>query len=174
MKNKFGFTLLEIITVCSVVLVMSCFGYMSISDRIEKNAVMEANTKLVTSLQNISNRAYYYGEIYEIKLNFEEKNMKIYKNQNIEIEKIELPKILEYEDINGKKIISRHTTPTGNMSKSFSIYITDKDSIYNRITVDTTSPTRTIFIRKYRPLDGITFANYKEEKYEKIVWKREE
>ena len=65
MKKEKGFTLLEVITVCSIVLVMSYFGYMSISDRIEKNAVMEANTKLITALQNISNRAYYYGEVYD-------------------------------------------------------------------------------------------------------------
>jgi hypothetical protein len=174
MNKKSGFTLLEILIVCSMVIVLSSYAYLPINDRMNKTALMEAKSKIEVTLNNISNKSFNYGNIYDIKMDFENKNIIISKDE-IVLEIIKLPKNLEYEDINGKKIINRKTTSKGNMSKSFSIYITDKKKrdIFYRITVDTTSIMQIIFIRKYKPTDKITAYNYKNEKYHAIVWKKE-
>ncbi len=174
MKRKNGFTILELIVVCSVILVLSSFAYLPISDRLEKNALMEAKAKIKITLDNLSVKSNSYGSTYDVKLDFENKKIIISKDGNI-IEDIELPKQLEYEDVNGKKIINRRTTPNGNMSKSFSVYITTKNkkSGYYKITIDTTSPTRMVFIRGYKPTEEITAYNYRDEKYENKVWIKE-
>lgn len=174
MKKKSGFTLLELLIVCSMVIILSGILFLPINERMAKNAAIEAKSKIEVTLNNISNKSFNDGNVYYVKMDFENKNILIYKNEKI-LEKIELPKNLEYEDINGKKIINRNTTPNGNMSKSFSVYITDKKKkyVFYRITADTTSIMRTLFVRKYRPTDKINSFNYKDEKYQEIVWVRE-
>lgn len=174
MKKNSGFTLLEMMVVCGIILILSAVAYIPISDRIEKNALLEVNSKIKTTFDNLSIKAYNYGKIYDVKMDFYKKEIIIYE-EGVVVERVELPKTLEYEDVNGNKMLSRRTTPTGNMSKSFSIYITDKDKkdIYKRITIDTTSILKMIIIRSYKPTEKITPMNYREEKYEKLVWVKE-
>jgi len=171
---KKGFTLLEIMVVCCIIVVMTTAGSLTLSGRAEKDGLRELKLKIPLLIENMSWKSMENGIRYDVEFNFEENFFKVFKEGEVVIRE-SMPKHFIYEDINGNRVIKRTTTSTGNMNMPFSIYVfsRDKKKVLYKITADTTSPSKCVIVRKYKPTEEATVANCKEERLFPRTWKRD-
>lgn len=171
---KKGFTLLEIMVVCCIIVVMTTAGSLTLSGRAEKDGLRELKLKIPLLIENMSWKSMENGIRYDVEFNFEENFFKVFKEGEVVIRE-SLPKHFIYEDINGNRVIKRTTTSTGNMNMPFSIYVFSRDrkKVLYKITADTTSPAKYVIVRKYKPTEEATVTNCKEERLFPRTWKRD-
>ena len=171
---KNGFTIMETIVVCAIIVIISSTAVSIMAGMGEKNSLREVKVKIPVILENLSWKAMERGEIVEVMFDFNKKTV-LCKNDEKVLSEDRLPENLIYEDVNGNKLIKRNTTPTGNMSMPFSIYVFSKDKkrVLYKITGDTTSPAKILIVRKYRPTEFATVENCKNEKLFSKTWIKE-
>ncbi|MGL4989419.1 MAG: hypothetical protein ACRC5F_09305 [Cetobacterium sp.] len=181
-RNK-GLTFLETIASLAIIFVVSSFLYIKIN-KINEKLDLEKNRRIIQMIFfKYIDKSSYENEKYRIELDFIEKNLIIKKNK-IEIEKILLPRKLKYEipydrKRNPKFILE--TTNTGNLSKSFTIYVFGyKEQVENRISFYTFKKQRYLTINTYLniSLKNINYNNileyhYSEEGEERNGWQKE-
>ncbi|MGL4998278.1 MAG: hypothetical protein ACRC5T_04855 [Cetobacterium sp.] len=135
-KKIKGLTFLETIVSLTIILLVSSFLFLKIT-KINEKLDIEKNRRLIqTTFLKYTSKSFYEKKRYLIEINFLENNLIITQNK-LPVEKIILSNKLKYEIPYEKKRNPKfnvETTKTGNLSKSFTMYIFGyKNQVKNRI-----------------------------------------
>ncbi|OQY09937.1 MAG: hypothetical protein B6I28_02065 [Fusobacteriia bacterium 4572_132] len=170
--NRKGFTLLEIMIVVAIISILATVGGISLKGRNEKNELIKMTTQIPMFLRNLRDESFDTGKKYYIKFKLNENKIYVLENKTDElkncISKLNLSQNFLYEEINEKYQFERETTPNGNFSTGFTLFLFDKErkEILKKITVCTTiADVKFANVNTYKPKKNITLNNYKERRY---------
>lgn len=165
-KNK-AFSLVEIIFTIALFSLISYSAFIQFQKFKENQEFILAKTVLVEKFYLYSQKSLLSGEKYEINLDYLQKKLEIKDKNNNILEMIELPKKIKYTTVYNKRIVENidvKITETGNISPSFSIYLSNKNNkVYYRISLLGFSMIRLLDINIYKPIKNFTID------YENII-----
>ncbi|WP_297404292.1 hypothetical protein [uncultured Cetobacterium sp.] len=183
-KKAKGLTFLETIATIAIISSVSLFFYIKLN-KFEEKRDLEISRRLIKNtiykytLQSVFSKERYKLEIYLIdkKIDIKGENYKI-------IESIHLPKKLKYEIIykyQGGLVFNVETTPNGNLSKAFTIYICDYNNlVQNRISFYTFQIEKILKINSYINFSAgkikyieLPYYHYSEDSKNRKGWKIE-
>ncbi|MCQ8211929.1 hypothetical protein NON08_05225 [Cetobacterium somerae] len=184
MKNK-GLTFLETIVSVTIIFLVSSFFVYQIINYNEKMDLESSRRILQMFFMKYLNKSIYEKNKYFIEINTLEKYVSVKKLNTEEIERISLPPKLKYEIPYNNARNSKfklETTITGNLSKSFTLYIFGyKEQVENRLAFYIFQKEKLLKINTYLNLTvkGINYNNiieyhYSQEGENRIGWIEEE
>ena len=160
--KKRGVTLLELMIVVAIIAILVGMAMLAANKRHEKNEYLRMKTKIPEFFRVVADKSFEEGKSYNIYVTLPSK-MEIYDGSTSPAaleEKLDLSQALEYKMSTSDSAFN--TTVTGNLNKSFSIYIfnKDEDPLY-RIATHTTRPyVRYLQVNTYKPKSTATKDNY--------------
>lgn len=130
-KNR-GFYLLNILVGISLVLFSLTLGFVWLRNYVESQEIKRAKTEIYEVFATYSAEAFNSKKNLSIELNYLRKDIRIYENTMVILDKVYLPKKLNYITIYDKgptQVFRGRITNNGNITPSFSIYIFDYSDI---------------------------------------------
>lgn len=184
MKNK-GLTFLETIASVAIIFLVSSFFMYKIIKYNEKMDLELGRYTIQSFFIKYINKSFYEKRRYFIEIGTAEKYITIKDFEEKEIEKIYLPPKLKYEiPYENKRNIKfkLETTPTGNLSKAFTMYIFGyKNQVENRLAFYIFQKEKVLKINTYlnKNVKDINYNNildyhYSKEGEDRIGWIEEE
>lgn len=132
MKKNRGFYLLNILISISIVFLIFTISYVCLRNYIERQEINRAKTEIYELFTTYATKTFHDRREKTIKLDYLKKEITVFEFNVVPIEKLLLPKRLNYVTIFDKdpvKIFTGKITKNGNITPSFSIYIFDYNNI---------------------------------------------
>ncbi len=171
MKNR-GYTLIEMMVVTAIIGILSGVCGINMKGRAEKNAVEEAETRIVTLLKHLGEESINLGNSYELEFDFETNVINITSEEKT-IKKIELPKNIKFQKKEKEYKFIRKINRNGNFNIGFSLILMNlqENKVLKKIAVDSTNKYKIFSINIYSPIGNEVKENYFKE--ESKFWRRE-
>lgn len=132
MKKNRGFYLLNILISISIVFLIFTISYVCLRNYVERQEINRAKTEIYELFTTYATKTFHDRREKTIKLDYLKKEITVFEFNVVPIEKLLLPKRLNYVTIFDKdsvKIFTGKITKNGNITPSFSIYIFDYNNI---------------------------------------------
>ena len=158
MKRKKGIISLEIIVSLFIISILISLTYIKFQNINEKKDIERAVGIFQTLIYKYSNKSLLLKKTYNIEINHKQKIINVKDIQNKVVEEIKLPEKLKYMTPYDKVIVKQmefNTTISGNLSKSFSVYIFNySDEAEYRIAYYSFQQSRILKINSYRNINA--------------------
>lgn len=183
LKNK-GLTYIETIVMLTIICLVSLFLFKKIINYNEQMEIQTNRHIIQTVISKYANQSFYNRKRYIININLIEKFIDIKNDRNIIIEHKELSKkllfVIPYK-MNKAVDFIVDITPTGNMSKAFTIYIFGYDrKVKNKISFFIFQKAQILKINTYTnknldiTYDNIIDYHYSSKGNSKTGWREED
>lgn len=175
-KKNNGFTFVELLIYMSIFSLLSFSVLNNYSNTKLKQELLSEQRKIVSFIRKSSNYVKNSSEgNYFFYVNFEEKILSLNENNvssNKEIYKINLSNKFNYFSNNKEKNASfqRELTDVGNFNRGFTLFISHKERIYYKISVNTVNALRYPIITVYKPCNKIYVGDNVSDS---SIWKEE-
>ena len=135
MKKNYGFTLVELIIVISLISLTSFFIITNYNRSINRARSYNIKNKIINTMNYLQKKSNVDEKMYEIVFNLDNNKIEYIGNT------LKLDDRFIYETNNVEHNFTRKITKKGNLDRGFTIIIKDKKSkkIYDRLSYNTTN-----------------------------------